>query len=76
MNELTARAFELRKKTGCGLMDCKDAIKYAENHDGCTPLGYLKAKGIAVITRDMQAAATRAAQFEARVRYFSEMDLE
>ncbi len=59
---------DLRNQTGCSLMACKKAINYAADHDCCTPLGYLKAKGIAVATRNMT--------FEERVRHFSQIDLE
>ena len=53
----------LHNETGCGLLECRKAIEYAKSHDGCTPLGYLKAKGIAV--------ATPRYTFEERVRWFS-----
>ena len=39
---------KLREQTGCSLKDCKEAFEYAESHEGCTPLGYLKAKMLAV----------------------------
>ena len=39
---------KLREQTGCSLKDCKEAFEYAESHEGCTPLGYLKAKTLAV----------------------------
>ena len=53
---------ELREKTGCSLQDCKKAFEYTEEHEGCTPLGYLKAKCFAV----------RIEPFERKVRIFSE----
>ena len=40
----------LRSKTGAGLRDCKKAVEYEKTHDGCTALGYLKAKALAVAT--------------------------
>lgn len=52
----------LREKTGCSLRECKEAFEYAEEHEGCTPLGYLKAKCFAV----------RIEPFEKKVRLFSE----
>lgn len=52
---------KLRENTGCSLKDCKEAFEYAESHDGCTPLGYLKAKCFAV----------RIEPFEEKVRVFS-----
>ncbi|MBO7715398.1 MAG: hypothetical protein J6S85_17680 [Methanobrevibacter sp.] len=39
---------ELRDKTGCSLKMCKEAFEYAETHEKCTALGYLKAKTYAV----------------------------
>lgn len=54
---------ELLAYSGCSRKDCLAAIEYAAEHPGCTPLGYLKAKGIAVCTRGMT--------FEERVRKFS-----
>lgn len=53
---------KLREQTGCSLRDCKEAFEYAESHKGCTPLGYLKAKTLAV----------RIEPFEKKVRVFSE----
>ena len=53
---------DLRLKTGCSLRDARKAIKYAEEHEGCTPLGYLKAKYFAV----------KIEPFERKVRLFSE----
>jgi translation elongation factor EF-Ts len=55
---------DLRLKTGCSLRDAREAIKYAEEHEGCTPLGYLKAKTLAV----------RIESFEAKVKAFSAME--
>ncbi len=57
-------ALSLKEKTGAGIQNCKRAIKYAKVHDGCTPLGYLKAITYAV--------ATRGISFEERVRMFSD----
>ena len=53
----------LRLETGCSLRDAREAIKYAEEHEGCTPLGYLKAKYFAV----------RIEPFEKKVRVFSDV---
>ena len=39
---------KLKEQTGCSLRDCKEAFEYAESHKECTPLGYLKAKTLAV----------------------------
>ena len=52
----------LREKTGMSLTLCKRAILYAENHKGCTALGYLKARSIAIATPNLT--------FEERVRKF------
>ena len=52
---------KLREDTGCSLRDCKEAFEYAESHEGCTPLGYLKAKTLAVNIQP----------FEEKVRMFS-----
>ena len=52
---------DLRLETGCSLRDAREAIKYAEEHEGCTPLGYLKAKYFAV----------KIEPFEEKVRLFS-----
>ena len=52
---------DLRLETGCSLRDAREAIKYAEEHEGCTPVGYLKAKYFAV----------RIEPFEKKVRLFS-----
>ena len=57
---------DLHRKTGCGLGVCKKAIVYASEHKGCTALGYLKAKGLAVSTPYMT--------FEQRVKMMSEKD--
>ena len=54
---------ELAAASGCSFSLCASAIGYAQNHDGCTPMGYLKAKCIAVATPTMS--------FEERVRHFS-----
>jgi translation elongation factor EF-Ts len=53
----------LRDATGNGLADCCAAIRYKREHKGCTAVGYLKAKGIAVVRRHES--------FEERVRHFS-----
>ena len=55
---------KLRAYTGCSLRDCKEAFEYAENHEGCTPLGDLKAKTLAVNIQP----------FEKKVRMFSAME--
>ena len=52
---------KLREYTGCFLRDCKEAFEYAESHEGCTALGYLKAKTLAV----------KMEPFEEKVRMFS-----
>ena len=52
---------KLRQVTGCSMSLCYDAIEYAESHEGCTPLGYLKAKTLAV----------KIEPFEEKVRMFS-----
>ena len=57
---------DLRLKTGCSLRDAREAIKYVEGHEGCTPLGYLKAKYFAV----------RIEPFERKVRLFSNEALD
>ena len=51
----------LRLETGCSLRDAREAIEYAEKHEGCTPLGYLKAKYFAV----------KIVPFEEKVKLFS-----
>lgn len=56
----------LRNQTGMSFTLCKRAILYAENHKGCTALGYLKARSIAITTPNMT--------FEERVRKFSHLD--
>lgn len=55
---------KLREYTGCSLRDCKEAFEYAESHEGCTPLGYLKAKTLAVNIQP----------FERKVKAFSAME--
>lgn len=52
---------KLREQTGRSLRDCKEAFEYAESHKECTPLGYLKAKTLAV----------KIEPFEEKVRRFS-----
>lgn len=52
---------DLKLKTGCSLRDAREAIQYAEEHEECTPLGYLKAKYFAV----------KIEPFEKKVRLFS-----
>jgi len=56
----------LSNQTGVSLILCKRAILYAKNHKGCTALGYLKARSIAIATPNMT--------FEERVRRFSHLD--
>lgn len=65
---VVSECLSLRNKTGAGLQDCKKAIEYSEAHEGCTPIGYLKAKGLAVATPGMS--------FEDRVKKFSEGEQE
>jgi len=55
---------KLREYTGYSFKNCKEAFEYAENHEGCTPLGYLKAKTLAV----------KIEPFEAKVKAFSAME--
>lgn len=55
---------KLREQTGCSLRDCKEAFEYAKSHEGCTPLGYLKAKTLAVNIQP----------FERKVMAFSAME--
>lgn len=52
---------KLRQATGCPMHMCYDAIEYAETHEGCTPIGYLKAMTFAV----------KIEPFEEKVRRFS-----
>ena len=54
---------ELAAISGCPVTMCASALAYARSHEGCTPMGFLKAKGIAVATPNMT--------FEERVRMFS-----
>lgn len=56
----------LRNQTGINFTLCKRAILYAKNHKGCTALGYLKARSIAIATPNMT--------FEERVRKFSNLN--
>lgn len=53
----------LREKTGYSIADAVAALKYKETHKGCTAIGYLKAKSIAVVRKHES--------FEERVRHFS-----
>ena len=57
------QVLRLRRITGAGLMACRNAILYAQEHEACTPEGYLKAKTLAVSTPNIS--------FEQRVRLFS-----
>ena len=41
---------KLREKTGCSLQECKNAIEYCKGKKDVTPIGFLKAKTIAVCT--------------------------
>lgn len=34
---------KLRKQTGCSLAMCKNAFDYAETHENCKPIGFLRA---------------------------------
>ena len=64
MSEVTFNEIKaLRDETGAGLYECKCAIEYANTHKGCTAIGYLKARAIAVYTLNRT--------FEDRVRIFS-----
>lgn len=56
----------LRDHTGVGMIQCRDAIQYAIEHEGGERLAvaYLKAKGIAVATPKLT--------FDERVLYFYE----
>ena len=56
----------LREKTGMSLTLCKRAILYTKIHKGCTALGYLKARSIAIATPNMA--------FEERARKFSDLN--
>lgn len=53
---------ELREISGCSIKDCEKALLYCENHHDCTPDGYLKALGCAVVTK---------CSFDERVKHFS-----
>ena len=55
---------KLQNITGCSLQNCCHAIDFASNHEGCTPIGFLKAITFSV--------ATPSLTFEERVRKFSE----
>ena len=57
------QVLRLRRITGAGLMACRNAILYAQEHEACTPEGYFKAKTLAVSTPNIS--------FEQRVRMFS-----
>ncbi len=57
------RVMDLRDETGAGLLECRKAIEFEKNHEGCTAIGFLKATSIAVATPTMK--------FEDRVRMFS-----
>lgn len=57
------QVLRLRRVTGAGLMACRSAILYAQDHESCSPEGYLKAKALTVSTPNMS--------FEHRVRMFS-----
>ena len=58
---------ELREKTGCSLSLCKEAIEYCKNKEDVVPIGYLKAKTLAVYTK---------MSFEDRVKLFSRSEIE
>ena len=34
----------LRKQTNCSLSFCKEAFDYAEKHENCKPIGYIRAR--------------------------------
>ena len=57
------QVLRLRRITGAGLMACRSAILYVQEHETCTPKGYLKANALAVSTPNIS--------FEQRVRMFS-----
>lgn len=68
MSKVTADMVrELRNKTGCGLQQCKEALEYSFTHENTTPIGYLRAKGLAVATPNMT--------FEQRVVMFSDSEV-
>lgn len=58
---------ELRENTGCSLQDCKKAIEYCEGRTDVTPIGYLKAKTLAVYTK---------MSFDDRVKLFSRGEIK
>ena len=60
------RVHALQKQSGCSIHSCREAIAYADAHEGCTAIGYLKAKVFAVNTKGMS--------LEERVRKFSETE--
>lgn len=62
MNEV----LRLREETGCSLSMCKDAIEYCNDRIDVTPLGYLKAKTIAVHTH---------MSFDDRVKFYSKGEM-
>ena len=62
MNEV----LELREKIGCSLQECKKAIEYCIDRNDVTPIGYLKAKTIAVCTH---------MNFDDRVKFYSRSEI-
>lgn len=62
-------ALELRAATGCELVMCKDALRYAESHGGGKEMAtaYLKAKTFAVKT---------SCSFDARVQRFMQKEVQ
>ena len=57
---------KLRENTGCSLQDCKKAIEYCVGRTDVTPIGYLKAKTIAVNMK---------MNFDERVKYYSRSEI-
>ena len=63
----TNKIISLREKSGCSLAMCKEAFEYCRQRDGVTPLGYLKAKTIAVNLN---------MNFDEKVKYYSRSEIE
>lgn len=59
MAEITAKAVaELRAKTGCGMMDCKKALKETDG-DFDAAIKYLRERGLAVAAKKAFRIAQR-----------------
>ena len=58
----TDKVKALREITDCGIIDCKDAIRYCKDHPDCNEVGYLMSKSFAVVTRCTE---------DERIRHFS-----